>query len=70
MNVIFNFNSDWYILLFGFLAAWAILMVVRRKWLAKHEIKQQVFPSLGRHDFVGTYGVFRRLHRTLELYSG
>jgi len=47
MNVIFNFNSDWYILLFSFLAAWAILMVVRRKWLAKHEIKQQVFLALG-----------------------
>ena len=47
MNVIFYFNSDWYVLLFGFLAAWALLMVARRKWLAKHEIKQQVFLALG-----------------------
>ena len=47
MNVIFNFNSDWYILLFGFLGAWALLMVVRRKWLAKHEIKEQMFLAFG-----------------------
>jgi hypothetical protein len=47
MNVILNFNSDWYVLLFGFLAAWALLMVARRKWLAKQEIKQQVFLAFG-----------------------
>ena len=47
MNVIFDFNSNWYVLLFGFLAAWAILLVVRRKWLAKHEVKQQVFLAFG-----------------------
>ena len=47
MNVIFDFNSNWYVLLFGFLAAWAILLVVRRKWLVKHEVKQQVFLAFG-----------------------
>jgi hypothetical protein len=47
MNVIFNFNSDWYVLLFGFLAAWAILMVIRGKWQAKHEVMQQIFLALG-----------------------
>jgi hypothetical protein len=47
MNVIFDFNSNWYVLLFGFLSAWAILFVVRRKWVAKHEIKQQVFLAFG-----------------------
>ena len=47
MNVIFDFNSNWYVLLFGFLAAWAILLVVRRKWLAKHEVKQQIFLAFG-----------------------
>ena len=47
MNVIFDFNSNWYVLLFGFLVAWAILLVVRRKWLAKHEVKQQVFLAFG-----------------------
>ena len=47
MNVIFDYNSNWYILLFAFLAAWAVLFVVRRKWIAKHEIKQQVFLAFG-----------------------
>jgi len=47
MNVIFSFNSDWYVLLFAFLAAWAILMVIRRKWQAKHEVKQQIFLAFG-----------------------
>jgi predicted neutral ceramidase superfamily lipid hydrolase len=47
MNVIFDFNSNWYVLLFAFLVAWAVLLVVRRKWLAKHEVKQQVFLAFG-----------------------
>jgi len=47
MNVIFDFNSNWYVLLFAFLAAWAALLVLRRKWLAKHEVKQQVFLAFG-----------------------
>lgn len=47
MNVIFDFNSNWYVLLFAFLAAWAVLLVVRRRWLAKHEVKQQVFLAFG-----------------------
>ena len=47
MNVIFDFNSNWYILLFAFLSAWAILMGARRKWQAKHEVKEQVFLAFG-----------------------
>lgn len=47
MNVIFSFNSDWYVLLFGFLAAWAFLTVIRGKWRAKHEVKQQIFLAFG-----------------------
>ena len=47
MNVIFDFNSSWYVLLFAFLAAWAVLLVARRKWQAKHEIKEQVFLAFG-----------------------
>ena len=47
MNVIFSFNSDWYVLLFGFLAAWAFLMVIRGEGIAKHELKQQVFLAFG-----------------------
>ncbi len=47
MNVFFDYNSSWYILLLAFLGAWAILMIVRRKHNAKHEIKEQVFLALG-----------------------
>jgi hypothetical protein len=47
MNVIFDFNSSWYILFFAFLAAWAFLLVARRKWHAKQEVKEQMFLALG-----------------------
>ncbi len=46
MNVFFDYNSSWYVLLLGFLAAWAILLVVRRKW-SPHEIKEQMLLALG-----------------------
>lgn len=47
MNVFLDFNSSWYILLFGFLAAWAVLLVARRKYRALHEVKEQMFLALG-----------------------
>ncbi len=47
MEVFFDFNSSWYILLFAFLGAWAILFVARRKWNTKREIKEQIFLALG-----------------------
>ncbi len=47
MNIIFDFNSNWYVLLFAFLVAWVVLLLVRRKWLAKQEVKQQFFLAFG-----------------------
>lgn len=47
MNVILDFNFNWYVLLFAFLAAWAVLMLARRKLQAKHEVKEQVFLAFG-----------------------
>jgi hypothetical protein len=47
MNVFFDFNASWYILLFSFLAGWAILMAIRRKWSATHEVKEQMLLALG-----------------------
>jgi len=47
MNVIFDFNSSWYVLLFSFLGAWAILMGLRRNWKIRHEVKEQVLLALG-----------------------
>jgi hypothetical protein len=43
MNILFDYNSSWYVLFFGFLAAWAVLMFVRRKGSAKREVKEQLF---------------------------
>ncbi len=47
MDVIFDFNSNWYVLLFAFLAAWGVLMVVRRKYQGRREVKEQVFLAFG-----------------------
>ncbi len=46
MNVFIDFSSSWYVLLFGFLAAWGVLIVARKK-LTRHEIKEQMLLSLG-----------------------
>lgn len=46
MNVFFDFNSSWYVLLFAFLGAWALLLFVRKKW-TRHEVKEQMFLALG-----------------------
>ena len=47
MNIIFDFNANWYILLTAFLFAWSVLLIVRRKWNAVHEVKEQVFLAFG-----------------------
>lgn len=47
MDVFLDFNSSWYVLLFAFLGAWALLIFARRKWKAIHEMKEQVFLALG-----------------------
>ena len=47
MNIFLDFNSSWYILLFAFLGAWAILMFARKKFNSMHEIKEQAFLAFG-----------------------
>jgi hypothetical protein len=47
MNVFLDFNSSWYVLLFAFLGAWALLIVVRKKFNSIHEIKEQAFLAFG-----------------------
>ena len=42
MELIFDFNSNWYILFFAFVASWAILLLLRRNRIEK-EIKEQIF---------------------------
>ena len=43
MNIVFDFNSAWYILFFAFLLAWGAMLTVRRKSQVKREAKEQVF---------------------------
>lgn len=43
MEILFEFNSNWYILLFAFLTCWTILLLLRRNRSGKKEIKEQIF---------------------------
>ncbi len=47
MNVFFNFNSDWYVLLFAFLGGWLALTIVRRRFSSWHEMKEQMLLAFG-----------------------
>jgi len=42
MNLMFDFNSGWYVLFFAFLLSWAAMMIIRRKSKGSQEIKEQV----------------------------
>jgi phosphatidylglycerophosphate synthase len=46
MNVLFDFNSSWYVLFFAFLGSWLILLSVRRRSQGRKEIKEQVLLAL------------------------
>ena len=43
MNLVFDFNSGWYILFFAFLLSWAAVLIIRRKSQGRREVKEQVF---------------------------
>jgi len=58
MELIFDFNSSWYILFFAFVASWAILLLLRRNRIEK-EFKEQIF--------VGTCGLMSMV--LLELFA-
>ncbi len=42
MNLVFDFNSSWYILFFAFFLPWIALLTIRRKNQGKREVKEQV----------------------------
>ena len=58
MELIFDFNSSWYILFFAFVASWAILLLLRLNRIEK-EFKEQIF--------VGTSGLMSMI--LLELFA-
>jgi hypothetical protein len=47
MNILFVYNSSWYVLFFAFLLGWGVLLLVRGKLQAKHEMKEQAFLAFG-----------------------
>jgi hypothetical protein len=47
MNLVFDFNQNWYVLFSAFIASWALLMVARRKRQTRKEVKEQVFLAFG-----------------------
>ena len=46
MNMLFDFNSSWYVLFFAFLLSWAVLTLARRKRQGRKEVKEQLFLAL------------------------
>lgn len=41
MNLIFQFNQNWYVMLFSFLLLWLILLIHRKSYKNKKEVKEQ-----------------------------
>jgi len=61
MNIVFDFNSSWYILFLAFLLSWVVLLSVRRRFVGHMEVKEQVFLAfsglfaLGLMEFFAVY---------------
>src|SRR4030042_4808478 len=47
MNVVFDFNSSWYVLFVAFMLSWAALVIGRRKCQGRREVKEQVYLAFG-----------------------
>ena len=41
MNLIFDFNSGWFVLFFAFLLSWTAMLIIRRKSQSRREVKEQ-----------------------------
>jgi len=46
MNLVFDFNSGWYVLFFAFLLSWAAVLIIRRKSQGGREVKEQLFLAI------------------------
>lgn len=59
MELIFNFDSSWWILFFAFIGCWVILLLLRRNNISKKEIKEQIL--------IGFFGLFAMI--LMELFA-
>jgi len=46
MDIVFQFNQNWYILFFAFLLSWLILLIGRKNYRRKKETKEQLCLAL------------------------
>ena len=46
MQLIFDVDPNWFVLLFGFLGAWAVLMLYRKRNGIKNNVKEQVYLAM------------------------
>jgi len=46
MGIVFQFNQNWYVLFLAFLLSWLVLLIGRRSYRRKREIKEQLCLAL------------------------
>ncbi len=46
MDIVFQFNQNWYVLFFAFLSLWLILLISRKGYRGKKEAKEQLYLAL------------------------
>jgi len=47
MDIVFEFDQNWYVLFFAFLLSWLIISIGRKKYRGKKEAKEQLCLALG-----------------------
>jgi hypothetical protein len=47
MGITFSYDSGWYIIFFGFILSWVVLLLIRYENFGKKEIKEQLLIGVG-----------------------
>lgn len=47
MDIVFEFDQNWYVLFFAFLLSWLVISIGRKKYRGKKEAKEQLCLALG-----------------------
>ena len=47
MQLIFDFNPNWFVIFFAFIGAWAVLMLNRQRTSKSNNFKEQFFLCIG-----------------------
>jgi len=46
MDIVLQFNQNWYVLLLAFLLSWVVLLIGRKSYRSRREIKEQFYLAL------------------------